>query len=286
MIRNMLILLITILVSCSPEKPEDTTETLSPKDFIFVEGGTFLMGSEKGRDNEKPVHKVNIESFYISKYEVTFDEYDNFCNENGSIIIRPNDHGWGRKNRPAIEVSWFDAIRYCNWKSKKEGLTPCYNEPKPLRVECDFGANGYRLPTEAEWEYAARGGRFSKEYTYSGSNNPDEVAWYDKNSQSKTHPVGQKKPNELSLYDMSGNVREWCWDRWSSKDNYYKTSPLNNPRGPEDKNIGKNRMLRGGCFFDEASDIRYTHRRPLNASVQFRIMGFRLVRTTLNMSHW
>ena len=186
------------------------------------------MGSDNGYPNEQPIHKVKISKpFYIGKYAVTFDEYDLFCVDTSRS--KPDDRGWGRGLHPVIHVDFNNAAAYCNWLSEKEGLVACYSG-KGKNMLCDFSANGYRLPTEAEWEYAAAGGQESKNTIYAGSNNPDLVAWFDENAEGCTHPVGGKQPNELNLYDMSGNLYEWCWD-WYDR-NFYQVSPGNDPQGP------------------------------------------------------
>jgi len=241
-------------------------------DFILVEGGTFSMGNASGyhADNEEPVHSVTLNSFYMSKYEVTFEQYDIFCNKTGRS--KPDDEGWGRGSRPVIYVSWYDAVEYCNWLSEEEGLTPCYSGSGET-ISCDINANGYRLPTEAEWEFAARGGNNSRGYKYSGSDNPDDVGWYDDNSGYKTHPVGQKNPNELGLYDMSGNVWEWCWD-WYDR-GYYSSSSSSNPQGPSS---GSNRVRRGGSWYNSADNLRSACRIYFPPVNPFYVIGFRPVR--------
>jgi formylglycine-generating enzyme required for sulfatase activity len=203
--------------------------------------------------------------FLISKYELTFDEYDEYCQATGST--KPDDNGWGRGKRPVINVSWYNAADYCNWRSKKERLMPCYSGAGNS-IRCDFSASGYRLPTEAEWEYAARGGNRTKGYKCSGSNNANEVAVTNSN---RTEQVGSKKSNELGLYDMSGNVEEWCWD-------WYNRNPQNiniqtDPVGPQ---MGADRILRGGSW----SSYRVELGVGLYAAPDAwgRSMGFRLVR--------
>lgn len=257
----------------TPTPPAPTTEparaTGEPMTFemALAEAGSFKMGSTRGLEDERPVHTVKMtRPFYVAKYAVTFEEYDRF---------RPNkaqDGGWGRGKRPVMGVDWNDAVAYCNWLSKQQGLTPCYSGGGKT-IKCDFSANGYRLPTEAEWEYAARGGQKSKGYLYAGSDNPDDVAWHAGNSSDQTHPVGLKLPNELGLYDMSGNLWEWCWD-WYGED-YYASSPINDPTGPVS---GSEKVRRSGSWREAADYVRTTFRSAGSPSYP-GANGFRLVRT-------
>jgi len=261
-----------------------TTAAASPGDMILVQGGTFQMGDtfgDSGCKDDKPVHQVTVRSFYIGKYDVTFGEYGAFCQATGRHTPGHAGGDWGL--RPVFNVSWYDALDYCNWRSQQEGLTPCYviNGDK---TTCDFTANGYRLPTEAEWEYAAKGGSQSKGYKYSGSNSPSDVAWYYDNSGHafidqngldgcQVHLVGRLKPNELGIYDMSGNVDQWCWD-WYDK-NYYQSSPTDNPTGPLG---GSRRVARGGDFETNDWIVRTTTREFGPPSIHGDL-GFRLVRS-------
>ncbi|MBP7564356.1 MAG: formylglycine-generating enzyme family protein, partial [Candidatus Cloacimonetes bacterium] len=150
-------------------------------DEVLVKGGTFKMGSTNGDSDEKPVHSVTVSSFYIGKYEVTQAEWE--------AVMGYNPSSFKGDNRPVEQITWYQTIEFCNKLSQKEGLTPAYTI-NGTSVSCNWQANGYRLPTEAEWEFAARGGNLSKGYTYSASNNLDAVGWYDSNSGNETHDVG------------------------------------------------------------------------------------------------
>lgn len=193
--------------------------------MVYVRGGTFTMGAtaEQGNDaydDEKPAHSVTVSSFMICRYEVTQAEWEAVMGSNPSYIKG--------SDRPVECVSWKDCQKFI----------------KKLNA-----ASGYRfrLPTEAEWEYAARGGRSSRGYKYAGGNDIGSVAWYRDNSNSKTHNVGTKLPNELGIYDMSGNVKEWCSDWYGYK--YYSSSPTNNPKGPSS---GSKRVHRGSSMVNNA----------------------------------
>lgn len=267
-----------IATTATPEPAPEEIEPIVPE-MILVEAGSFQMGSTSGRPNEQPVHSVHItRPFYVAKYAMTFEEYDLFCDDTVGIS-RPRDGGRGRGAQPLSGVDWYDAVAYCNWLSEKEGLTPCY-DVKGRLTQCDFSADGYRLPTEAEWEYAARGGQKSQGYEYAGSNNVDDVGWYEGNSGKQPHPVGQKQPNELGLYDMSGNTWEWCWD-WYGED-YYASSPASDPTGPSSGTgphiSDAERARRGGSYRESSDCVRVAYRSADGASYPGD-NGFRLVRT-------
>lgn len=235
-------------------------------DFILVEGGTFQMGSDSGEDDEGPIHEVTISSFYIAQYEVTQGLWMEVMDKNPSLFEGTN--------RPVERLNWYSAVEFCNALSERDGLTPCYSGSRDSTV-CDFTANGYRLPTEAEWEYAAGGGKDSIGNTYSGSNSPDAAGWHKGNSDRATHDVGTSIANELGIYDMSGNVHEWCWDWYGG--NYYSMSPDTNPRGPEE---GAYKILRGGSWYSDAEFLEVTARKFRRyASRKDADFGFRLVRT-------
>ena len=249
-------------------------------ELVLVKGGEFYMGNDyspgQAAKDEKPEHKVKISDFYIGKYEVTFEEFDLFCESTG--YPKPDDGGFGRGKHPVINVSWEGTIKYCNWLSSLFHLDKVYEfreDTLGFVVEkVNWDANGYRLPTEAEWEYAARGGQESKGYPYPGSVNLDEVAWYSRNSGDRTHEIGQLKPNELGLYDMLGNAFEWCWDFYDAK--YYANSPDSDPKGPE---IGKTRVYRGGSFKSPKEHMRITKRFHFMPNKAQGTIGLRLARS-------
>ena len=255
-------------VDITMEKDQETESYYKDDNIdrmVFVQGGTFQMGSTNGGSDEKPVHTVTIDDFYIGKYEVTQKEWKE--------IMGNNPSNFKGDNLPVEQVSWYDVVDFCNIKSEAEGLTRCYSGSGE-NITCNFNANGYRLPTEAEWEYSARGGNKSKGYNkYSGSNNIDNVAWYKDNSSSQTHPVGQKKPNELGIYDISGNVWEWCWDWFDS--NYYSKSSTRNPTGTS---CGTSRVLRGGGRRNKAGNCRVAKRGDDDPAYSCNHYGFRFSR--------
>jgi len=259
-----------------------TAQEISDIEMVFVEGGTFQMGSYDGEDrypSNRLVHTVTISSFYMGKYEVTQKEWFDVMGTTIQWQLERHKRDTGNSdlwlhgegdNYPMNFISWYEAVEYCNRMSIREGLIPVYSG-KEDNISCDWNANGYRLPTEAEWEYAARGGDGSPgNYTYSGSNNVDEVAWYYKNNGGATKPVGTKMPNSLGLYDMTGNVREWCWDRIG----YYSSEAQIDPRGPSS---GDGRIGRGGSW-QYTDDKPSTYRYAIAQYSRSNDIGFRLAR--------
>jgi len=252
-----------------------------PANFVFVQGGTFSRQNSDGSYPNPPV-MVTLSSFYIDKYEVTQASYQAVMGTNPSYFS-------GNSNRPVEQVSWFNAIEYCNRRSMQEGITPCYiygtygtnpsnwpagwytNDNNHTNVSCNWSANGYRLPTEMEWMYAAKGGNQSQGYTYSGSNTIGNVAWYTSNSGSRTHDVGELAANELGTFDMSGNVWEWVWDIWGT----YPSGNQTNPTGPVS---GSSRVWRGGGFGNFDSYCAVSLRADYDATSTAGYRGFRLCR--------
>jgi len=279
-----------VVGGCSQHRSEPTVNA-APMDsspapqakqdsLVLVKGGTF-----KNTKSNYYGQSVSLADFYIGKYEVTQREW--------AEVMGSNPSAFQGDDLPVEMVTWYEAIEYCNKRSIREGLQPYYNIDKnkmdpnnksehddiKWTVTTNAGANGYRLPTEAEWEYAADGGQLSKSYIYSGSDNADDVAWYWRNAgdeylkgdwnwpaiqnnRDQTRAVGAKKPNELGLYDMSGNVREWCWDWYEDAEN----------------KSGIYRVVRGGGWMGDVVSSETSYRGKFEANGMGPDQGFRVVR--------
>ena len=255
--------------SSSQVAPPATPATDSGSaEMALIPAGKFIMGSESGNADEQPKHEVLISSFLMDCAEVTQEQYDKFALGNPSHFKGPK--------LPVEQISWADAALYCNARSRAEGLTPCYDEQT---AESNSAANGYRLPTEAEWEYACRAGSTAD---FGFGNDPRSLkdhAWHADNAGKKTHAVRQKRPNAWGLYDMHGNVAEWCNDRYSEQ--YYASSPPENPQGPKD---GERYVLRGGAWNCRGEQCRSSSRAAEDPGFQDACfardaIGFRCVRT-------
>ncbi len=264
--------------NASSQKADAVATSADLPEMISVLGGTFKMGSDDPLDyGAKPIHSVTLDNFNIGKYEITVAQFAAFIKETGykttaetegssyiwngktvedkkGVSWRDNEGGAKRTaaeyNHPVVHVSWDDATAYCAWLSQKTGKK-------------------YRLPTEAEWEYAARGGAQSKGFTYSGSNNLDAVAWYKENSKDATHAVGLKSGNELGIFDMSGNVWEWCGDWYGD---YDPKSASKNPIGPVK---GSGRVIRGGSWDNSSVYCRSAYRGGSPPAYRYYDIGFR-----------
>ncbi|MCP4407488.1 MAG: formylglycine-generating enzyme family protein [Gammaproteobacteria bacterium] len=229
-----------------PARAGEWRDRVTGMAFSWVPEGCFQMGSTQGDPDEKPVHKVCVDGFWMGKYEVTQGQWKKIMGNNPSGFKEGDNH-------PVEQVSWYDAQSFI----------------KKLNTK---GQGRFRLPTEAEWEYACRSG--GKKEKYCGGNDVDRVAWFSKNSGSKTHPVGKKAANSLDLYDMSGNVWEWVGD-WYGK-GYFNSSPKNNPQGPSS---GAVRVLRGGSWYYYPARVRAADRCRDTPGFRFNGLGFRLLRT-------
>lgn len=291
--KNVLTLLVAFC-TCLPISAEELCNYVENEsslgiNMVYVEGGTFLMGTNKDKYrefDEENVHLVKLDDFYIGKTEITIAQFAKFveetnyktdaeikgrsyiwddekalmvekenvnwrCNELGELI-NENDYSY----YPVVYISWQDATAFCNWLSEKTGKK-------------------YSLPTEAQWEYAARGGKYSKGYMYSGSNKIKKVAWYWDDSQREEHPVSNLLPNELGIHDMSGNVYEWCYDWYEAT---YSTENQENPEGPEnEKSKLFRRVIRGGSWATTKNFCRVTNRDSGNPNLGTSTSGFRIV---------
>jgi len=268
--------------------------------FVLVKAGQFTMGSpltEISRWEDESQHLVRLSrDFLMAKYDVTVGDFREFVQSSayvtqaekekgGTVIVNGThadkpDANWRNPyfkqsdTDPVVLVTWRDAVTYCNWRSAKEGFQLAYSI-QGNDVHWNQGANGYRLPTEAEWEYAARGGADGSSHyrIFPGSDKVDDVAWYANNSEGRTHPVGQKKPNELGLYDMCGNAAQWCWDWLDAYPAVPQTDPIGGARGPF-------HAVRGGWWPGPAGwnriALRSNHvdENGCNAALGFRLVRF------------
>jgi sulfatase modifying factor 1 len=255
LVMLLLLVMSTVVIAQQPKKirivsaAPTYTDTLTGMTFVFVKGGCYEMGDifGDGDPDERPVHQVCLEDFYIGKYEVTQGQWQSIRSSNPSIFNSCGD------DCPVEHVSWDETKEFIEALDQRTG-------------------KNYRLPTEAEWEYAARSG--GQRERYAGTSNDAELgdyAWYASNSEGKTHPVGQKKPNALGLYDMTGNVWEWVEDLYDV--NYYRNSPRRDPQGPPN---GQDRSLRGGSWRSGLSGIRIQSRDKIYPGIKDYGLGFRL----------
>jgi len=241
--------------------------------LVLIPNGEFLTGSPESdsdaEDHEKPQHQTTLSRpFYLSIYEVTQEEY-------GTVMGVDPSHFKGESHRPVDSVSWYDAIGFCNNLSEKENIIPYYKiDGQDVSIG---GGDGYRLPTEAEWEYACRAGTMARWTCGENESDLERFAWYARNSNGLSYPVGEKEPNAWGLYDMHANVAEWCWDRFSG--DYYRDSPDEDPTGPSS---GSSRALRGGCWNAQPPGVRCSYRDARPPSMRGNlVVGFRVARTWL-----
>ena len=282
--------------SCSKDENDEPTlknditkdgifNGLPNDEMVFVQGGTFTMGAteEQGtsdpNDDEYPTHQVTLSDFYIGKYEVTQQlweyvmKYSGKCADGSTMSAYDSDVWLGDNPSSKYGVGDFYPAYNVSWEDIVDIFLPRLNK---------ITGGNFRLPTEAEWEYAARGGNMSQGYKYSGSNTIDDVAWYsdnvydvgESNRVYGTHPVGTKSPNELGIYDMTGNEREWCSDWYGS----YSSSAQSNPTGPSS---GSLRVKRGGSWYDNAKYCRVAYRSGSTPNSRGDLLGFRLVCSSL-----
>lgn len=229
--------------------------------YVYVKGGTFKMGND-GSFDESPARKVQINDFFIGRYEITQAEWDFVMDSNGCCF--------SGDSLPVENVSWLKAVEFCNRLSVMEGLQQCYNITGG-KVECNFNADGYRLPTEAEWEYAARGGKKGSGSKYNSSDNIEYQIRYDKCLSDGPVNIGVTMPNELGIYDMIGNVYEWCWDWYG----LYPDSSESDPSGPKS---GRLRVARGGSWLSSEDNCAVNFRNMFEPARNYSFVGFRVVK--------
>ena len=250
-----------------------TVESKDIPNLVSIPAGTFPMGYNEFN------RKVSLLAFELGETPVTQRQYEYVMGKNPSKLVGAD--------RPVETVNWCETLIFCNSLSMMQGMAPCYSignatdlsqfdSTSPLwkRVICNFAANGYRLPTEAEWEYAARGGKKAEIDQFAGSSNINEVAWYGENSEVTTHDVGTKAPNSLKLYDMCGNVAEWCWDYMGE----LPIASLTNPHGPK---IGTMHVKRGGSWLDDPQQCTVYFRSGSAPTAKSSSLGFRVCRTVI-----
>jgi formylglycine-generating enzyme required for sulfatase activity len=236
--------------------------------MALVPAGEFEMGDNNGDPDERPAHRVQVSAFYMDTHEMSQKAYEALMQQNPSKSKGPD--------KPVEQVDWYHAVLFCNMRSLKEGLKPCYDSKT---LACDFTAHGYRLPTEAEWEYACRAGARGSYSFGSDAAKLKACAWFKANAGQTSHPVGQKSPNAWGLYDMHGNVAEWCHDFYS--ETFYSQSPGKDPRGPTS---GDKCVLRGGSWRTSEDGCRSSARngetlRFADACFGSDAFGFRCVKS-------
>jgi formylglycine-generating enzyme required for sulfatase activity len=265
----------------SPVQPVEGSPPASAG-MVVIPAGSFQMGDSfsEGGSDERPVHTVTVSAFYMDTYEVTktlWDEVAIWAAAHGYDVGPESAQGKGPAH-PVTGVTWYEAVKWADARSEREGLTPCYTVSGGVyrtgesASNCNWSANGYRLPTEAEWEKAARGGLSGRRYPWGDAIDCGKANYF--GCVGSTTPVGSYAANGYGLYDMAGNVWEWCWDWYDG--GYYASSPGPDPRGPAS---GSFRVVRGGSWADDAGGCRGADRDFFGPDVEFHFLGFRLVRT-------
>ena len=251
------------------DEPEEVVRDVNPVNvplrMVSIPADSVTIGDvgSFAEDDEFPPHTVWIPAFRITPHEITREQW--------AMVNTSYPYQDGDKYLPITGISFYEVLDYCNAKSEQDGLEPCY-EFSSNSVSCNFSASGYRLPTEAEWEYAAKASSKGEFFLFAGSNTPDAVGWYNGNSDGDVHPVGQKPANKWGLSDMSGNVYEWCWD-WYARYSWKQSTFFGGP------DSGTDRVIRGGSWYHPSSEMRVTNRAFAKPHSNARYLGFRLVRT-------
>ncbi|MEA2063660.1 MAG: formylglycine-generating enzyme family protein [Gemmatimonadota bacterium] len=271
--RSIAAVIILVCLACWPAKSgaqenEPYWEAVGIK-MVSIPAGSFRMGGDD-YSTLRPVHTVALDAFRMSATEITQAQFKAVMEYNPSYFT-------DNENLPAEKINWFTAVKFCNRLSELAGLDSCYQATDELdyfgnnHMECDYSKNGFRLPAEAEWEYAARAGTITNYCTGNSESDLDRAGWYRKNCGHRTHQVAGKEPNAWGLYDMHGNVWEWCND-WYYQN--YDNSAAKNPTGPE---TGHDHVLRGGSWPDNAGYCRSANRCVMRPSFINFAIGFRVV---------
>lgn len=279
---------------------------IAPDGFALIPSGSFTMGDQSsppvGYSDELPVHSVQVSAFYMAKYEVTKELWDTvraWGLTNGYTDLAVG--GGKAANHPVHSITWYDMVKWCNARSQKESLTPCYTvsgltyETGSSAPDCNWNASGYRLPSEAEWEKSARIGVYGKNFPWGDTITHSQANYYSRSfftydvSPTRNYhptyavggvpyssPVGSFAPNGHGLYDMAGNMWEWCWD-WDGS-SYYSTSPGSDPRGPSS---GTSRVDRGGSWDNGAAYCRVAYRNSNTPTITDVSIGFRIARSSV-----
>ncbi len=271
---------LTVLLLISTFSFAQKTSSEWPE-MVAVDGGTFQLGAilkdTQAEKDEKPQVTVTVQSFLMSKFEVTVWEWKEYVAATKATMPPKQDWGW-HNDFPITNITWEEAIEYCNWLSEKQGLKKAYSKSGP-RYVCNFNANGFRLPTEAEWEFAARGGVKAKGYKFSGSNETKFIAWNLENSGARPHAYGTKYANELGIYDLTGNVWEWCWNFYDK--DYFKAL---NAGIQTDESVtgplrGEKRIVKGGSWDSKTVFCRISNKVATLPGNTHKFYGMRLVRS-------
>lgn len=272
--------ILVLAPGCKRQTPGGRSETASEGsvqtapdgiEMAKIPGGRFTMGDKDEVD--APPHEVTISPFYMDRHLVTQAQYER--------LMADNPSRWKGAENPVEQVRWSDAVRFCNRRSSQEGLTACYNLDT---WECNFDADGYRLPTEAEWEYACRAGTNTAYFMGNSAAKLADYAWFKDNANRRPHPVGKKQANAWGLYDMCGNLWQWCNDFYQV--DYYDQSPPKDPRGPA---AGETKVIRGGSWKSSADACRSGYRNNENPGYVdvcfgYDIYGFRCVRKVTDVT--
>ena len=280
--KNNYLLNISLLFALSLSLAFGQSSAIAWPEMVKIDGVSFMIVASKtdqqAEKDEKPERKVAVNTFYMSKFEVTVSDWKEYTKSNG--LKMPEKQAWGWNNDfPITNVTWEQAVDFCNWLSKKHGYNEAYSKVGP-RYVCNFESNGYRLPTEAEWEFAAHGGKKGKGYRYAGSNDLDLISWNVNNSEARPHAYGTKYANELGIFDLNGNVWEWCWDIYD--ENHFRAvkSGMVQDEKAQGPARGEKRIVKGGSWDSKPSFCRITNKVATLPGKTHEFYGLRVVQTT------